>query len=175
MSVFDTYGGTKAIKAEPKSVGLIYNNFERYEGKFNGKVKVIDVNKIEHGQYKGAILIHMQNARLKANGQEISDGFFAPSAKQSLKQWRKIQRDKIAGAMLSAGLKAPEKINLGTEGEKLLKKLIGKEVTISQFTNKGYSKPTIRYKFVSEDVEEPELDDEDDEDDEDEDEEEVYE
>lgn len=146
------------LKPAPKSVGKIFETAERYTGDFNGKIKITKVDKIENGDKKGSIIVHMANARLEKDGMEITDGFFLPKTGTSSSKWAQTQVDRVAGAMLSAGVEPPENITvektteLLTELKKCLDQLVGKEVLISQYTKDNENYPRINYKFVSDEV-----------------------
>lgn len=163
MSVFDEFGGSKKFKPAPKSVGIIIDDAERYTGDFNGKITITKVDEIQNGDKKGSIIVHMANARLKQNSMEIRDGFFPPKKGTNASVWRQTQVDRVTGAMKSAGVNPPEEVKL-SELKGLLEGLVGKEVTISQWTKEGETMPRVNYKFVDgEEIEDAEDNEDDDE------------
>lgn len=151
MSIFETFGGKSTYKPEPKSVGYMPSGGERYTDDFNGEITVVKVDEIQKGDKKGAIIVHMANARLKKANMEIRDGFFPPKKGTKLGTWRKTQVDRVTGAMKSAGLKVPEKVEM-KDLKGFLEELVGKTVVISQWTPEGEQYPRVNYKFEDEDA-----------------------
>ena len=159
-----------AIKAQPKSVGINFPN--RYEGRYNGTATItsVDVVKSENKpKLNGAIAVHLKGKAV-LNGQLVELNmvdWFGKKTSTTLTDEEFAQQmiNRATGAQLSAGEDYYNKeIKDTNQVRKIVKKifesLIGKEVTISQYTKEGYSLPNIRYIFDSTETEDTDDDDE---------------
>lgn len=143
-NVFTQYADNNTYTPDPQSNGIMVEN--RFYGDYNGKVLVAKVDVIPSGPKAGGILIHMTSQKLAANGEEITDGFFAPRQGTDINIWKQTQVNRITAAMKSAGLAVPAQVNIAQLKE-LLDQLVGKVVTISQWTKAGETRPRVNYKF----------------------------
>ena len=160
-----------AIKAQPKVVG---GNFaDRFMGNYNGQATITGVDIIKSDtkpELNGSIAVHLRATVITNNTKtniELVDWYGKKRPQTPATDFAQQMLNRATGAQLSAGVKMFDKEIDEKDARKtvanIFKKLIGKQVNISQYYKEGYNVPNIRYKFdevTDEDVADESDDDE---------------
>ena len=146
------------LKANPKSTGIVIK--DRYKGDYNGTATITGVSivKSQKAKANNSIAVHMTGYVVSENRElrpvYIIDWYGQKNPDTALDKFAQQMLNRATSAQLSAGQDYfKEDIEPGKVRQKvydIFKSLIGKKVTISQYTPKGYSLPNINYKFGAE-------------------------
>lgn len=140
------------ITPNPISTGVVFQ--DRYEGNYNGKATITGVdivNSQTNPSQNGSLAVHMRGI---VNGQpvEIVDYYGKKKNPTTTDQvFAQQMLNRATGAQKSAGVASfNEPIDVKLVRQKVYQiftELIGKQVTISQYTRQGFTRPNINYKF----------------------------
>ena len=140
-----------SITANPQSKGIVVEN--RYQGPYNGKATIdkVDIVNSKDESVNGSIVVHLTGSLDNKEVKMIDFFGRKKTATVSDEAFAQQMLNRATSAQESAGVthfnEAIEPAQVRGKVKEIFDGLVGKTVTISQWTRPGFSRPNINYKF----------------------------